>query len=139
MIPVVCRVKHDPENGKWGDCVRACVATVMELDAEKVPHFFEDGCDAITGNDRMRNWLAGYRLAPFWAHYDGSLSRDELLETVGENSPGVPMILYGSTGEGDHVVVCQDGKIFHNPAWYGGSLIGPASHGHWTILVIART
>jgi len=41
MIPVDQTILHDPKNGKVGDCFRACVASLLELPPETVPHFAE--------------------------------------------------------------------------------------------------
>lgn len=139
MIPVVCRVKHDPENGTYGDCVRACIASVMELDAEAVPHFFHDDPPGLVANHRIREWLRSHKLAPFWVHYPAEMKLEDILAIMAELNTGVPLIVYGACeGGGDHVVICQDGKMTHNPSWLGGSLTGPGSHGYWTVLVLAR-
>jgi hypothetical protein len=45
MMPVEMIVDHCPEEGRYGDCFRACVASLMELPAEAVPHF----CDGNPG------------------------------------------------------------------------------------------
>lgn len=39
MKPQDQRVMHDPENGQQGDCMRAVIASLLELDIEAVPHF----------------------------------------------------------------------------------------------------
>jgi hypothetical protein len=131
----MCRVKHDPEAGTYGDCVRACIASLLEMDAEKVPHFYNDNCDGETGNERIRHFLAP-RYAPFWINYPGSLSLNDIQYTMSILNKGVSYILYCSSGGGDHGVVCRDDMIIHNPAWLNSVIDGPASHGFWTVLVI---
>lgn len=64
---------------------------------------------------------------------------DVILTFMGELNPDSVYLLFGSTDSGgDHVVVCEGGRVLHNPAWYGCSLVGPSSHGYWQVLVIAR-
>lgn len=143
MTPAMCRVKHDPENNQYGDCVRACVASIMDMDAEAVPHFFDnidssDEAGRIRANNHMREWLAGHGHALFQAHYPGSVARDELFAMMEVVNPGVHYILCGSVGLGDHCVVCRGGKIVHNPAWLAMDIIGPCSYGAWSVMVIAR-
>lgn len=138
MTPVHCTVKHEPENGTYGDCVRACVASVLNMDSTDVPHFFEDNCSGEAGMDRIRKFLALMKLAPFFASFDGSYGLSDILEVQRMQNPGVHYILFGATDGGDHVVVCHNGRVVHNPAWYPTPLVGPGSHGHWTIMVIAR-
>jgi hypothetical protein len=138
MTPALCRVKHDPDAGTYGDCVRACVATILDLDTDAVPHFYHDNPTGEVGMQRMRDWLAGRGLAP----YVSALPPDplaDILDHMGQYNPTVPYMLYGSTSDGgDHVVVCRGGEIVHNPAWYGCRIVGPASVGHWQIVVLVR-
>jgi hypothetical protein len=138
MQPVFCRVRHDPEAGTYGDCLRACVASILEIDAETVPHFFEDDCDGATGMDRLRKWLGTQGLAPFAASFDASASLDEILGFQADQNPGVHYLLFGRTEGGDHVVVAQGDKVVHNPEWYPSRLVAAGSHGYWTVMVLAR-
>jgi hypothetical protein len=138
MIPVHCRVKHDPDAGQYGDCVRACVASIMEIDAEAVPHFFHDDCNGDIGMDRVRAWLREQGLAPFFASFDGSHPMADILAMQKMQNPDVHYMLFGATDGGDHVVVCHNGKVAHNPSWYPTPIVGPGAHGVWTIMVIAR-
>lgn len=48
---------HDPENGVWGDCFRACIASLMSMDAKDVPHFVHDGCTNEVSMQRLNEWL----------------------------------------------------------------------------------
>lgn len=138
MTPVFCRVKHDPEAGTYGDCLRACVASMLDLDPEQVPHFAHDAADAEIVNERMRAFLATRGLAPWWTHYDPNLTREALLETLAESGPGVPFLLFGRTGnDGDHVIICKDGEVVHDPAWYRAPLVQGGRHGAWSVVVFA--
>lgn len=138
MIPVNCRVKHDPANGTYGDCIRACIATMMELDAEKVPHFKHDDCDGPTLNKRIRTWLEMHNFAPFWLHYDGKDSLKDTLAMIGELNTNATYMLYGSIVGGDHVMVCRGDKIVHDPAWFPQTFVGPGSHGFWSVMLITK-
>lgn len=139
MTPVVCRVKHDPEAGTYGDCLRACVATILDLDAEAVPHFFHDNCDGAQAQIRVRKYLAKLGYAPMFSNWPGEVSLTELQEFMASQNPGVVCVLFGSTVEGDHAVVCRDGKTVHNPAWFPHPIIGPNSAGWWQVMVVARS
>lgn len=139
MTPAMCRVTHDPEAGKFGDCLRACIASILDVsNPEDVPHFFEDGATGDVGQWRLREYLATLGFGAFYAHYDGSLPRDEVLGMIGEQNPNMHYILCASANGGDHSVVCCNADIVHNPIYYGGGITGPNSDGFWSILVIAR-
>lgn len=140
MIPVTCRVKHDPENGTYGDCMRACIASLLELDAEAVPHFYEGDCDAHEGMNRVVSFVAPLGYMPFYIAFDGANSLDETLSYMAAANPQSHYLLFGmSSGGGDHVVVCRGGEVVHNPAWFGCSLVGPTQSGNWIIMVLAKS
>lgn len=137
MIPFKCQVKHDPENGTYGDCFRACVASILELDPDQVPHFCENG-ETINNNERLDAFLASHRLAMFTQLIDGDPTREQVLEHVGMLNPSVPYMLCGTDGETDHIVVCKGSRVVNNPAWIPQPIVGPNSQGFWVIMVLAR-
>lgn len=138
MIPAFCRVKHDPENGTYGDCLRAVVASMLELNTEDVPHFFQDNCDGETGHERLRVFLQMDDLVPFMVYFDGSDSLENVLESQSTINPNVHFALFCQSETADHVVVCCDGKVVHNPSWVQGNVTGPNSNGYWGVMVFAK-
>jgi len=46
----------NPENGKYGDCIRACIATL--IDRDDVPHPFSTPDKTIEAWNTMRAYLA---------------------------------------------------------------------------------
>lgn len=138
MIPTQCRVKHDPENGQYGDCVRACVAAILELSPDAVPHFYHDNPDPRVADERIRRYLDGKGYVVYWAVFDPTVTFVELMDWQAINNPGVHYMLYHSNGENDHVVVCRGGEVACNPAWGASPIIGPSVAGDaWGVMVIA--
>lgn len=138
MIPVQCMVIHNPPN-TYGDCVRACIASILEMGSPDVPHFYHDGCDGEEGTLRIINWLKPQGLAWCLTAWSGDVPLDEMLTHAGYNTNGAHYILFGGTDGGvDHVVVCQHDKQVFNPTWGGISITGPNSANQWTYAVIAR-
>lgn len=139
MIPQICLVKHDPQNGSYGDCVRACVASILELETAQVPNFY----DGVNGEDdlpmafdRICEYLDSIGRAPFLSIYDADASLDELLKFISSNTTA-HYILFGRTAAGNpHVVICKGDKIVHDPAWYRSPIVG-ANGSHWLVMVIA--
>jgi len=39
MNPVKQKIKHLPHLKQYGDCHRACIVSILELDYDTVPHF----------------------------------------------------------------------------------------------------
>lgn len=137
MKPVTCTVKHNPPES-FGDCVRACVASILEMRAETVPHFADDGCNGDEMMNRIRDFLAPMGLAPVIVPFDGSASLSDLLLLWKMNSFESHAILFCRSGGSDHAVVMYDGRVVHNPAWYAGLIDGPTSSGFWHVLVLVR-
>jgi hypothetical protein len=69
VIPVAQLVVGDGKDGRpLGDCVRACVASIMEMRAEDVPHFV---ADAPTSWFRdLKRWLSRFGLTLEWSRHD---------------------------------------------------------------------
>lgn len=139
MIPTHVRVKHDPEAGTYGDCLRACIASIMEREPETIPHFAFDGCNGATQIARLRDYLAADGLTVSVFVFPGEASRSELLAWMGDLNPNTTYVLCGATATGvDHAVIAQGGKITHDPSWYPTGVVGPASSGVWQLMVITK-
>jgi hypothetical protein len=137
MTPAHCITKHNPPHS-YGDCLRACVATILDLPTDYLPNFVDVGVDADGAFTHMRLWLSSMNLAPFITAYPGEHAMADLLEMQGALNPTSIYVLFGSVSGGDHCVVCEGGSIVHNPAWHGCDLIGPMSNGTWQLLVLGR-
>lgn len=135
MIPAMCLTNDD--------CVRACIASLLELDTEAVPHWYADipHGDEFASNDAnnaMQDWLAkrGYIIAI--RGYFGSQTLEDvqrsLVETYG---PQQHYMLWCDSG-GDHAVIGCGNKIAWNPAWYKSPIDGPHSCGMWLVWIIAK-
>lgn len=138
MTPVICRVKHDPPNS-YGDCVRACVASLLDADASDVPHFYEDG--SPDGKMRLGEWLGSIGYVAAWFYSDGNDPLEAVLEFMGAQNPHLYYMLLGRTEGGAHAVVCQGGAVVHDPNWYKTPLIsgGDTNVGLvWSICVLVK-
>lgn len=119
MKPQEMEFLHDPENGVLGDCLRACVASVLELDRAEVPHFVALGVgdaedEGMEWWEEMRSWLAERDLECWYIseeYYDPKFltraSYEELLVS-GKTVRG--------NGKVQHVCVAEpDGSVLHDP------------------------
>lgn len=142
MTPVFCGVTHDPENGSDGDCLRACIATVLDLPAADVPHVMRAEGDAAEMWQALRDHLKLSGLAPIVANYPGELSLSDLLHVFDQQNPGAVVIVIGTGHYGSaHAVVAQSGEIVHDPSISSEGLVSPvstASGSFWQLVVIAR-
>ncbi len=131
IYPRMCLSLHNPPKS-YGDCIRACVATLT--DDDNIPHVFDDR-EAEECWAELREYLAtkGKFLAIF------GLVNEHPFEFMKDTNKDVPYILLCQmeTGE-DHALLCKNDKIIHNPAYYKSAIKGPHSSGYWALCVIGN-
>ena len=108
---------HDPDNDKIGDCLRACLASVLDLELREVPHIARalwPSDDDDAWNAATNEFLAtrGLYFVPLGVGYR-HLLRGYCL-AVGP-SPRYPEV--------HHVVVYKDGEFWHDPHPEGGDIM----------------
>lgn len=106
MKPVDMLVLNDPENGKVGDCFRACLASLLEVSAEEVPHFLHDDCSIKIFYERIADFLKprGLKFIELWS-YDKEWHPNVEYHTI-----------HGDTTRGTyHAVVGKNGVVVHDP------------------------
>lgn len=92
------------EDGIPGDCVRAAVASLLDLDPAKVPHF--------TCQDDVRVWH--YALLGFAAEHGWVVDR-RAVKTEGELLPEFGLAIGPSPRGVSHAVVVRSGKVVWDP------------------------
>lgn len=139
MIEYKCQVMHNPAQGFYGDCLRACVASVLQMPPDTVPHVYQDGCDGAEGDRRLSEFLRGLGLGRFSAYFPGEVALDDLLEHVAAgSSENVCHILFCSVDGSNHAVVIQNGKIVNDPALYVVRRYQPATSGFWEVMALVK-
>ena len=107
MQPVMQRQLHDPKNGVNGDCYRAAVASLLEIELEDAP----DLTEAADQNGTLCEWLGKNDLQMARM----AITEEEWLTTYG------PIGYYLASGPSPrfpdclHVVVYKAGKLAHDP------------------------
>jgi len=129
-------VMHDPANGKYGNCQSACLATILCVDIDSVPHKNED----INGEeqDKMFNeWLASFGLMilhmdiqPDWFEWQRKY--------VGAGD--IYHFIFGMTERGTyHSVVGKNGAVFHDPHPSKTGLLPQSETNSWRFVFLLRT
>lgn len=134
-------IRHDPDAGRYGDCFRTCLACLMDLEPQDVPHFmdlneypYEDMGDLWACVDR---WLIRYGLVRATFAIPAE-SVEPVLTMMRNHNPAVPYMLCGQSPRGtDHEVICQGGGIIHDPHPDGGGLVGPASNEYFWVSLLS--
>ena len=102
-------VIHDPENNQYGDCQRACVASLLELNSEDVPHFY------ITNDDMDFFFsLNDFLSKKGFIHLETMPIDFDMAQFVGKAD--VYHLIYGTTVRGTHhATVGLNGEVVHDP------------------------
>jgi hypothetical protein len=133
MRPLKQRYRHNPEAGVYGDCHRACLASVLEINPDDIPHFGDPR--EVPGNwdHHQRRWLIARGYVPISMMFDGSELSD-VLYSLHHLNPDTYCILGGSSrnGTGHSVVVCN-GEIVHDPSLDDSGIVGPMEDGRYWV------
>lgn len=127
MTPYISQVKHDPPE-TFGDCLRACIASLLDVESPlDVPNFAENGEHPVF---KCQEWLCERDMRLFLTQFPASASASEVMGGVSALNPNTHYLLFSA----DHVVICRDNKIVHDPAWYKVALKQPTDA--WTVGVL---
>lgn len=111
MKPVDQEFLSDPENGVIGDCVRACVASILSLPIAEVPHFVAER--SATWAAYLDEWLwdLGYEIR-ILGH---------------EENPDYPILVVGGSPRSPHIshmVIMNKGVVVHDPHPSRAGIVG---------------
>lgn len=129
MRPNTCLVKHDPANGKFGDCTRCCIAALLDLPPEAVPHFFETFSD-LKGSavwQSVDDYLRTQGLA--MTHFCSVGDVEDVLRFMGTQNPSLYWMMGVASPNADHSVVCRGGEVVCDPSGYVLTQYKPCSDG----------
>lgn len=128
MIPTKQRNRHDPDNGVYGDCHRAALASILELPIDDVPHFM-DGLGPYEGEEfarRETEFLASRGLNRIIVAVGPDVDLQSCLDHIGTWNPGIYYLLGGESKSGcGHTVVCLNTRIVHDPSPKETGIVGP--------------
>lgn len=110
MTPQDQIIIHDPDNGKPGDCFRACLASILDMNIRAVPHFaaYPSGIWI----EELIRWLK--------AHYYELNGTSDYTDERAEAEQGIDgyLIVAGKSPRGKdvrHAVVYYGKKMVHDP------------------------
>lgn len=124
--------RHKPDEGIFGDCYRTCIACLLGLDPDEVPHEQRqmESDEFVAFYD---NWLKSRGLHRLVVVLNGD-SLDDALATAGAFSNGMPYIFSGTSRTGvNHAVIGKDRTILHDPSLTDAGIIGPTDNGYYYV------
>lgn len=121
---------HNPKDGIIGDCWRTALACLLDKESpEDVPHFLQDCPDVDTFYERSAAWLVEEGYAMFTCVYEPSTKErtpELIIEGVSSQNPGLLWLLAGLSAANDnHVVICCDNEIVHDPSIRNSGIVAP--------------
>jgi hypothetical protein len=135
MIPQKQLFRHEPHNNIIGDCHRAALASLLNLQILEVPHFAQlelerPGYDFWGG---VRQFLTERGLAAVDHYWDGALfALDDLLNWQEAINPNVYYLLGGLSPRGfPHTVIGLGGEIVLDPHPDNTGVNSPLENGYW--------
>lgn len=126
---------HRPEEGVYGDCARTCIAMMLGIDRDEVPHLQRD----VTGFEQaqhFRDWLAerGLGIVSFSFH---KADMDWVRQAMKIWNPGHHCIVSGTSPRGTcHCVVLDADGVVHDPHPDKTGLVGPDPDDNMVIQII---
>lgn len=133
MTPIFQQIAGDE-----GDCLRACIASILDLPADVVPVF--EGSNAYLQNIAVRSFLRGFGYTYTCVVYralDDDPGPGPVLRAFGVENDDLYYILTGLTERGvGHAVVCYGNEIVHDPSGHPDTIVAPDDK-HYTVGIIA--
>ena len=132
---------HDPDNGVFGDCYRTCLAAMLGMPRDSVPHWVKTMEPALWESKvqpKYDKWLAKKGLQELAIPVqDAGLENILEWQNTRTRMPTIAM-LTGQSGTGcNHVVLVSGGKIIHDPGQNDPGIIGPSGDGfYWVTWLI---
>lgn len=132
MKPVDQEFIHKPEIGQYGDCQRAVIASLLDLEISEVPHFLADA-----KGDSVGYWegLQGFLIARGFAWLTVPARCGAAFFGC---ERGVYHEIAGPSPRGNgvsHAVVGMNGEIVHDPHPSRAGLAGDSSQWEYSFLV----
>lgn len=142
MRPQRQKYRGGPDCEQFGDCHRTCIAMILNMDRDDVPHFMADvspnepadSAASLGALNAEREWLAKRQLAPVSIPFTGDIQLSDILAML-ETQTTAPVILgCTSTNGTNHSVVVHEGQIY-NPNF--GEVAGPMQDGFWWLTIFS--
>ena len=135
---------HKPEEGLIGDCFRTCIACVLNLDPEAIPHYYKQlwqGKDInVTPEVReaTNNWLSKYGVLFVETPLDATM--EQLGTYLKHYYTNMYVIIGCNSKNGGHSVVMKNDDYMWDPSIDNSGCVGPMDDGYyWIGLILEDT
>lgn len=135
MTPQKQAFLHNPAEGTFGDCVRTCLASILDLERDTVPNFAEEHWENAVGfRAAMHEWLTTQGLRMIELPYQGEAGLGLLLDHLNMVAPDMNVLLSGCSKNGtNHMVIARNGEIVWDTSIDASGIVGPCDDGYFWI------
>lgn len=127
MTPYKQLFHHKPDEGIYGDCARTALGCLLDLPPKEVPHqhaYLADGEQRRLFDE----WLKPRGLAI--AFFAFNCEPADIMAAMKVSNPGMYYMLSGTSRTGcNHVVICLDDHIVHDPSLTDAGIVGACDDG----------
>ena len=114
MIAHKQMIEHDPSNGRYGDCLKTAVASILDLPIDAVPDFNGPNYEWNDQNAELREFAATLGLGYAALMLKGS--PEDVLRYMAVSFPQGVYLMAGKSARGFyHTVICKGGEFLHDP------------------------
>lgn len=137
---------HRPSEGIIGDCFRTCVACVLDIDRNQVPHDYRDywideetNVTLLVHRD-LNRWLnqGGFNVR-FVEYPIAVSSQEELRIYIKHYYKDIHVLIGCNSKNGGHSVVMKNEDYLWDPSLDGSGCVGPMDDGYYWIGLFVRT
>lgn len=110
------------------DCVRTCVAMMLDVPVIWVPHIFANShTPAVEGWAELERWLNNHGYGS--VHFAFGMPLLDVLNMMEANNPNAYYILLAGNDYGNHAVVCRGRHVVADPNWNNKGVSGQLDTG----------
>jgi hypothetical protein len=130
------------------DCWRTCIASILDMDARNVPHFYQDQRIEVAEQNMAaaKVWLKEHGYSLISLALPDDLPFDFVLQTVDHIAPDHHAIISGRSRSGlNHAVIVRDKHVVMDPltgSSFGSQqpFVGPCTHGTsaWLVELVVK-
>lgn len=135
---------HRPETGQIGDCFRTCLACILNLSPEEVPHYYaeywKNSDESVVGIvlEYTNAWLSKRNLS-YVEFPVGAKDNEQLFKWASSYVAKDAYFALGcSSKNGGHSVVARSDGYIWDPAIDNSGCVGPMSDGYYWIGLIVK-
>ena len=132
-------------NGvQQGDCFRCCIASLLELRAHNVPHFYEDASEGLLDYgtvQKMQDWFRSQANPLYYFEIGFPVSLHQVLHGMADVNTNLSYVVTGrNRNKQTHSMLARNARFIHDPAseTITDPLPFPCADGAYRVGIIAK-